>query len=97
MPRRGNFLIDSQMQLAGNPSLIDPTKAELDRPSRMTSRQVAQRIDRGTVPDPRPSDRSDALAREQQQNRVPSPKHAAGLDGHSDQGGRERPTGLHLL
>ncbi len=25
---RGNFLIDSQMQLVGNPSLIDPTKAE---------------------------------------------------------------------
>ncbi len=25
---RGNFLIDSQMQLAGNPSLIDPTKAD---------------------------------------------------------------------
>ncbi|MBX9792618.1 MAG: efflux RND transporter periplasmic adaptor subunit [Pirellulales bacterium] len=25
---RGNFLIDSQMQLAGNPSLIDPTKLE---------------------------------------------------------------------
>ena len=25
---RGNFLIDSQMQLAGNPSLIDPTKAQ---------------------------------------------------------------------
>ena len=25
---QGNFLIDSQMQLAGNPSLIDPTKAE---------------------------------------------------------------------
>jgi Cu(I)/Ag(I) efflux system membrane fusion protein len=24
----GNFLIDSQMQLAGNPSLIDPTKAQ---------------------------------------------------------------------
>lgn len=24
---KGNFLIDSQMQLAGNPSLIDPTKA----------------------------------------------------------------------
>jgi membrane fusion protein, copper/silver efflux system len=23
----GNFLIDSQMQLAGNPSLIDPTRA----------------------------------------------------------------------
>ncbi|NOY40335.1 MAG: efflux RND transporter periplasmic adaptor subunit [Planctomycetes bacterium] len=25
---RGNFLIDSQMQLVGNPSLIDPTKVE---------------------------------------------------------------------
>lgn len=25
---RGNFLIDSQMQLAGNPSLIDPTRAQ---------------------------------------------------------------------
>ena len=25
---RGNFLIDSQMQLAGNPSLIDPNKAK---------------------------------------------------------------------
>lgn len=25
---RGNFLIDSQMQLSGNPSLIDPTKAQ---------------------------------------------------------------------
>jgi membrane fusion protein, copper/silver efflux system len=25
---RGNFLIDSQMQLAGNPSLIDPTRIE---------------------------------------------------------------------
>ncbi len=25
---QGNFLIDSQMQLAGNPSLIDPTKVE---------------------------------------------------------------------
>ena len=24
---RGNFLVDSQMQLAGNPSLIDPDKA----------------------------------------------------------------------
>jgi len=31
---RGNFLIDSQMQLAGNPSLIDPTKAQprMDEP-----------------------------------------------------------------
>ena len=25
--RKGNFLIDSQMQLVGNPSLIDPTIA----------------------------------------------------------------------
>ncbi len=24
----GNFLIDSQMQLTGNPSIIDPMKAE---------------------------------------------------------------------
>ena len=30
---RGNFLIDSQMQLAGNPSLIDPTKAAKAKPS----------------------------------------------------------------
>ena len=30
----GNFLIDSQMQLAGNPSLIDPTRAEpLEEPA----------------------------------------------------------------
>ncbi len=27
---RGNFLIDSQMQLAGNPSLIDPTKSQTE-------------------------------------------------------------------
>jgi len=30
---RGNFLIDSQMQLAGNPSLIDPTRAESPKPA----------------------------------------------------------------
>jgi hypothetical protein len=30
--RRGNFLIDSQMQLAGNPSLIDPGKALPKKP-----------------------------------------------------------------
>lgn len=30
--RRGNFLIDSQMQLAGNPSLIDPGKATPKKP-----------------------------------------------------------------
>jgi Cu(I)/Ag(I) efflux system membrane fusion protein len=29
---RGNFLIDSQMQLAGNPSLIDPTKSQPTMP-----------------------------------------------------------------
>ncbi len=29
---RGNFLIDSQMQLAGNPSLIDPTKFQTSLP-----------------------------------------------------------------
>jgi hypothetical protein len=29
----GNFLIDSQMQLAGNPSLIDPTKADRKAPA----------------------------------------------------------------
>jgi Cu(I)/Ag(I) efflux system membrane fusion protein len=28
---RGNFLIDSQMQLAGNPSLIDPTRGQPQR------------------------------------------------------------------
>ena len=27
---RGNFLIDSQMQLAGNPSLIDPLKVRTE-------------------------------------------------------------------
>jgi RND family efflux transporter MFP subunit len=30
----GNFLIDSQMQLAGKPSLIDPTRAVAERPER---------------------------------------------------------------
>ncbi len=32
----GNFLIDSQMQLAGNPSLIDPTRAVAAKPARNT-------------------------------------------------------------
>lgn len=31
--RNGNFLIDSQMQLVGNPSLIDPTKYKPKKPS----------------------------------------------------------------
>lgn len=39
---RGNFLIDSQMQLAGNPSLIDPTKAMPIIDSEMTPEMIAQ-------------------------------------------------------
>ncbi len=31
---RGNFLIDSQMQIAGQPSLIDPTRATTKKPQR---------------------------------------------------------------
>lgn len=38
---RGNFLIDSQMQLAGNPSLIDPTKAEPKMDEAMTEEMIA--------------------------------------------------------
>ncbi|MFT5522452.1 MAG: Cu(I)/Ag(I) efflux system membrane fusion protein [Pirellulaceae bacterium] len=40
---RGNFLIDSQMQLAGNPSLIDPTKAipRVDNEFEMTAEMIA--------------------------------------------------------
>ncbi|MCH7689256.1 MAG: efflux RND transporter periplasmic adaptor subunit, partial [Planctomycetes bacterium] len=38
---RGNFLIDSQMQLAGNPSLIDPTKAEPKRDEAMPAEVIA--------------------------------------------------------
>lgn len=37
----GNFLIDSQMQLAGNPSLIDPTKAEPKLDETMTEEMIA--------------------------------------------------------
>ncbi|MAR12669.1 MAG: metal transporter [Blastopirellula sp.] len=37
----GNFLIDSQMQLAGNPSLIDPTKAEPKLGDAMTEEMIA--------------------------------------------------------
>ena len=36
---RGNFLIDSQMQLAGNPSLIDPTKA-VSQPESESSAEI---------------------------------------------------------
>ncbi|WLD13553.1 efflux RND transporter periplasmic adaptor subunit [Planctellipticum variicoloris] len=38
---RGNFLIDSQMQLAGNPSLIDPTRAEPKREELLTPEMLA--------------------------------------------------------
>ena len=38
---RGNFLIDSQMQLAGNPSLIDPTRLVPMRDDAVSSEMVA--------------------------------------------------------
>lgn len=38
---RGNFLIDSQMQLAGNPSLIDPTRLDPTREIPMTEKMIA--------------------------------------------------------
>ncbi|MEX0724978.1 MAG: efflux RND transporter periplasmic adaptor subunit [Planctomycetaceae bacterium] len=38
---RGNFLIDSQMQLAGNPSLIDPTKAQPRMDDAMSAEMIA--------------------------------------------------------
>lgn len=38
---RGNFLIDSQMQLAGNPSLIDPTKSESKVEEVMSAEMIA--------------------------------------------------------
>jgi RND family efflux transporter MFP subunit len=38
----GNFLLDSQMQLAGNPSLIDPTKAVLRTESERDPEQAAE-------------------------------------------------------
>lgn len=38
---RGNFLIDSQMQLAGNPSLIDPLRAEPSIDIEMTEEMIA--------------------------------------------------------
>lgn len=40
---RGNFLIDSQMQLAGNPSLIDPTKATV-APEDVSSPEVLEAL-----------------------------------------------------
>ena len=38
---RGNFLIDSQMQLAGNPSLIDPSKLEPAIDGAMSAERIA--------------------------------------------------------
>jgi len=38
---RGNFLIDSQMQLAGNPSLIDPSRLEPDSENAMPVEMIA--------------------------------------------------------
>ncbi|MGE4004084.1 MAG: efflux RND transporter periplasmic adaptor subunit [Planctomycetaceae bacterium] len=42
---RGNFLIDSQMQLAGNPSLIDPTKAQPMMDDAMGSTMIASLLE----------------------------------------------------
>ncbi len=39
---QGNFLIDSQMQLAGNPSLIDPAKVEASRESKRNDTRPAE-------------------------------------------------------
>ncbi|MCH5376416.1 MAG: hypothetical protein JJ992_20805, partial [Planctomycetes bacterium] len=41
---RGNFLIDSQMQLAGKPSLIDPRKAHFDSRSESPEIESEERI-----------------------------------------------------
>ncbi|MDA1054707.1 MAG: efflux RND transporter periplasmic adaptor subunit [Planctomycetota bacterium] len=38
---RGNFLIDSQMQLAGNPSLIDPSRLEPSLDGAMSEEMIA--------------------------------------------------------
>lgn len=42
--RRGNFLIDSQMQLAGNPSLIDPGKAAPKKPGEDLTPEMEEAI-----------------------------------------------------
>ncbi len=39
----GNFLIDSQMQLAGNPSLMDPTKAPSYSPGPLETSRIRSR------------------------------------------------------
>ena len=55
---RGNFLIDSQMQLAGNPSLIDPSRAEPPKPAGLSPEhlQVLEELPKADFP----------LAKEQQ-------------------------------
>jgi len=47
--RRGNFLIDSQMQLVGNPSLIDPTRAVATAAPATTTRPTAT-VEVGDLP-----------------------------------------------
>lgn len=47
--RRGNFLIDSQMQLLGNPSLIDPTRAVARAAPSTTTRPTAT-VEMGDLP-----------------------------------------------
>ena len=42
---RGNFLIDSQMQLAGNPSLIDPSRLEPAWDETMSPEMIAALVD----------------------------------------------------
>jgi Cu(I)/Ag(I) efflux system membrane fusion protein len=42
--RRGNFLIDSQMQLAGNPSLIDPGRAAPKKPGEELTPEMEEAI-----------------------------------------------------
>ncbi len=41
---RGNFLIDSQMQLAGNPSLIDPTRLDSMVTPEMSTANIAELV-----------------------------------------------------
>jgi Cu(I)/Ag(I) efflux system membrane fusion protein len=77
----GNFLIDSQMQLAGNPSLIDPTKAqpsveiEFDKDD-LPPIVAAQMVVEGVVEPPQTGSQSPI---EQIDDRV-SVKQAAELD-----------------
>ena len=89
---RGNFLIDSQMQLAGNPSLIDPTRIQ---PAEETSP-----FDQPLTPDmiealAELSDADQGSGREP--GDLPGSQVPSGGDGRSAESRRERQTGLHLL